>query len=128
MEMSALNPLNYDILTEKTGKTAVQKAGDFQKILEGILKKRKERPAAPSTKLTSRGEGDKLLNVCYELESLFVGSMLKTMRSTVHESEFFGKSIAKDIFNDMLYDEYATLMARSDQFGLARQIYNQLRV
>jgi flagellar protein FlgJ len=68
-----------------------------------------------------------LLDVCYEMESIFVGQMLKTMRKTVMETDFFGKSMAKDIFNDMLYDEYAKLMAKSDAFGLARQIYDQLR-
>jgi flagellar protein FlgJ len=62
------------------------------------------------------------------MESIFIGQMLRTMRNTVMETDFFGKSMAKDIFNDMLYDEYAKLMARTDQFGLARQIYNQLNV
>ena len=70
----------------------------------------------------------KLLDVCYEMESIFIGNMLKSMRRTINESDFFGKSIAKDIFRDMLYDEYAKVMARTDQLGLARQIYDQLRV
>jgi flagellar protein FlgJ len=68
-----------------------------------------------------------LLDVCYEMESIFVGQMLKSMRNTIDETDFFGKSMAKDLFNDMLYDEYAKLMAESDAFGLARQIYDQLR-
>lgn len=68
-----------------------------------------------------------LMDVCYQMEALFIGQMLDAMRETVHESEFFGKSMAKDIFSDMLYDEYAKLMARTDQVGLARHIYNQIR-
>jgi flagellar protein FlgJ len=69
----------------------------------------------------------KLLDACYEMESIFVGYMLRSMRRTIDDSDFFGKTIAKDIFRDMLYDEYAKTMARSDQLGIARQIYNQLR-
>jgi len=69
----------------------------------------------------------KLLDASYELESFFIGYMLKAMRRTLDESDFTGRSIAKDIFRDMLYDEYAKVMARTDQLGLARQIYNQLR-
>ncbi len=68
----------------------------------------------------------KLLSVCRDMEALFTGIMLKSMRETIHENNFFGKSIAKDIFSDMLYDEYAKLMAKTDQIGLARQIYDQL--
>ena len=70
----------------------------------------------------------KLMDLCYDMEAMFVGNMLKSMRKTITENEFFGKSLAKDIFQDMLYDEYAKLMARTDQFGLAHQIYNQLSV
>ena len=69
----------------------------------------------------------RLLDACYEMESIFVGYMLRSMRRTVDESDFFGKSLAKDIFRDMLYDEYAKTMARTDQLGIARQIYHQLR-
>ena len=90
--------------------------------------------AEDARKLTNAGpvgrdENDrKLLDACYEMESIFVGLMLKTMRKAVPQSGFFGESLANDIFRDMLYDEYAKIMARSDQLGIARQIYDQLRV
>lgn len=69
---------------------------------------------------------EKLLSACRDMEALFTGIMLKSMRETIHENDFFGKSLAKDLFSDMLYDEYAKLMAKTDQIGLARQIYDQL--
>ena len=119
--LSSLNPINYDLLKEKASNNGLQKANTFKRILEGALGNGE--PTGDSD-----DKDDKLLDVCYELETIFVGSMLDTMKSTVHESGFFGKSIVKDIFSDMLYDEYAKLMARSDQFGLAREIYSQLRV
>jgi flagellar protein FlgJ len=71
--------------------------------------------------------GDKkLLDACYGMETLFIENLFDAMRKTVNESDFFGQSLAKDIFSDMLYSEYAKLSARSDQFGLAKQIYEQL--
>jgi flagellar protein FlgJ len=93
---------------------------DFAEILiKEISKSNKQVPKEPDKKL---------MDVCYDMEAMFVGNMLKSMRKTVMENDFFGKSLAKDIFQDMLYEEYAKLMARTDQFGLAHQIYNQLSV
>ncbi len=103
----------------------IKEQRNFAKILREKIKTGKETISEPN----SEAKNDKkLLDVCYEMESLFIGNMLKSMRKTVMESGFFGKSIAKDIFRDMLYDEYAKSMARTGQLGLAKQIYNQLSV
>jgi flagellar protein FlgJ len=74
----------------------------------------------------SPNDDKKLLDACYGMETLFIENLFDAMRKTVNESDFFGQSLAKDIFSDMLYSEYAKLSARSDQFGLAKQIYEQL--
>jgi flagellar protein FlgJ len=79
-------------------------------------------------KLGSEGYNAKLLEACYGMESLFIENLFDAMRKTVPESGFFGQSLAKDIFRDMLYSEYAKIAAKSDQFGLARQIYERLSV
>jgi len=103
----------------------IKEQRNFAEILREKIKTGKE----TILKTNSEAKNDKkLLDVCYEMESLFIGNMLKSMRKTVMESGFFGKSIAKDIFQDMLYDEYAKSMARTGQLGLAKQIYNQLSV
>ena len=99
----------------------LEKDGKFARMLQDRMESIDER-------LSSNKNDKKLLDVCYEMESLFIGVMLRAMKNTIHESDFFGSSIAKDIFRDMLYDEYAKIMARTDQFGIARQIYDQLRV
>lgn len=103
----------------------IKEQRNFAEILREKIKTGKQ----TISELNSEVKNDKkLLDVCYEMESLFIGNMLKSMRKTVMESGFFGKSIAKDIFRDMLYDEYAKSMARTGQLGLAKQIYNQLSV
>ena len=59
-----------------------------------------------------------------ELESFFVKQMLNEMRKTVikaNESDF-----AQNMYEDMLFDEYAAAMTKNAGFGLADQIYLSL--
>lgn len=59
-----------------------------------------------------------------ELEGFFVKQMLSEMRKTIlkaNESDF-----AQNMYEDMLYDEYATAMTKNAGFGLADQIYLSL--
>lgn len=59
-----------------------------------------------------------------ELESYFVKQMLSAMRKTVIKSQ--ENDFAKNMYEDMLYDEYATAMTKNAGFGLADQIYLSL--
>jgi len=99
---------------------AMKKKRDFAEVLITEI--------SAGNRTVSKETDKKLMDVCYDMEAMFIGNMLKSMRQTVKENDLFGKSLAKDIFQDMLYEEYAKLMARTDQFGLAHQIYNQLSV
>ena len=69
---------------------------------------------------------EKLWNACVEAESLFVGKMLKEMKSTVHKSEWLHGGYAEDIFEDMLYDEYALKVSKNSDFGMAKMLYEEL--
>jgi flagellar protein FlgJ len=123
LNIQDFTPINFDTFLMRAQNDPVRRMGEFENILQREMEKKNPRIESMD------GVSDKkLLDVSYEMEAIFIGQMLRTMRNTVMETDFFGKSMAKDIFNDMLYDEYAKLMARTDQFGLARQIYNQLRV
>ena len=60
-----------------------------------------------------------------ELEGFFVKQMLSSMRKTImkaNESDF-----AQSMYEDMLFDEYATAMTKNAGFGLADQIYLSLQ-
>ncbi|MDY5124112.1 MAG: rod-binding protein [Treponema sp.] len=59
-----------------------------------------------------------------ELESYFVKQMLSSMRKTVIKAN--GNDFAQNMYEDMLYDEYATNMTKTAGFGLADQIYLSL--
>lgn len=61
-----------------------------------------------------------------ELESYFVKQMLSEMRKTVNKSALGGSDFAGEMYNDMLFDEYAASMTKNAGFGLADQIYLSL--
>ena len=125
LQIQDFTPVNIDIFRVRTQDDPVTRAGEFERILRSEMERNDGAGAAKAGGRSVMPE-KKLLDVCYEMEAIFIGQMLKTMRKTVMETDFFGKSLARDIFNDMLYDEYAKVMAKSDEFGLARQMYKQL--
>ncbi len=50
------------------------------------------------------------------------------MRKTVNKSGLMDGGFAEDIYEDMLYDEYAKNMASSTRLGIAEMLYKQLNV
>lgn len=68
----------------------------------------------------------KLMNVCIEMESLFVSKMLKEMRKTVHKNDWLHGGFAEEVFEDMLYDKYALEVSKKANLGLANQLYNEM--
>jgi flagellar protein FlgJ len=117
-----MSPLDIDVAKYRIGENTLQSVGSFERILQ-----EKKGDAEDRSGRAGRIKKDRLMDACHEMEALFIGQMLKTMRNTIMETDFFGKSMVKDIFNDMLYDEYAKKMAATDQFGLAKQIYDRVR-
>jgi peptidoglycan hydrolase FlgJ len=79
------------------------------------------RPKLPS------GDGRAQLEfVAREFESLFAKQMLDSMRATLNNGhDLLNGGMAEEIFNDMLYDEYARMMARTGSLGIADMIVRQ---
>lgn len=69
---------------------------------------------------------DRLMDVCRDFESLFIKQMLDSMRKTVNKSGLIERGMGEDIFEDMLYDEYAKKIANTANLGISRLLYNQL--
>ena len=59
------------------------------------------------------------------MESYIVKQMLSSMRKTILRADG-DTSFARGMYEDMLYDEYATAMTKNAGFGLADQMYLQL--
>ena len=68
----------------------------------------------------------KLWDACIQAESIFVGQMLKQMRNTVEKGGLINGGQTEEIFTDMLYDEYATNMSKTANFGVAKSMYDQM--
>ncbi len=68
----------------------------------------------------------KLFDASVEFESMFVKIMLTQMRKTIEKGELLHGGYAEEIFEDMLYDEYAKEISKNASLGLAEQIYQTL--
>ncbi len=68
-----------------------------------------------------------LYKACLDFESLFIRQMLEVMRKTVdRRDDLLNGGMTQDVFEGMLYDEYAKKMAETAGFGLAETIYRQV--
>jgi flagellar protein FlgJ len=70
---------------------------------------------------------DELFKVCQDFEAIFIKQMLNAMKQTVPKTGLMDGGFAEEIFEDMLYDEYAQAMAKTAQFGLSNLLYRQLK-
>ena len=77
-------------------------------------------------KTQSRIEMDsRLYKACEDFEAIFLKQMLKAMRKTVNKAGLLDGGFAEEVYEDMLYDEYAKSMAKTAGFGLAAKLYRQ---
>jgi len=76
-------------------------------------------------KAFDEGDKEKLKKACDEFEAIMLQILYKQMKATVPESDFIEKSIAREIFEDMLDEE---LMKKGSQrgVGISEMLYRQL--
>jgi len=78
--------------------------------------------------LPDTDDRSRLEAVAKEFESLFAKQMLDSMRDTLNsEDDMLNGGMAQDIFDDMLYDEYARMMANTGSLGIADMIVDQFQ-
>jgi flagellar protein FlgJ len=69
---------------------------------------------------------DKLYEQCEALETFLVKTLISGMRNTVQKSKLIDTGFAGQMYEDMLYDEYAKDFTRNANFGLAELAYLEL--
>lgn len=74
----------------------------------------------------STQEDAKLREACKDFEAILIKQMLDAMRKTVPESSLLERNQGQDIFEDMLYQEYAEQMADSQSIGISDMMYRQM--
>ncbi|MDR2049371.1 MAG: rod-binding protein [Treponema sp.] len=88
------------------------------------------RTAAPSGKTeldkTLPDFDQKLYEQCEALEGFLIKNMLKGMRDTVMKSNLIDTGFAGEVYEDMLWDEYAKAYTEKADFGLAEMAYMEL--
>ncbi len=78
-----------------------------------------------NSKLSSK-ENSKLKQACSDFEAIFIKQMLNSMKKTINKTKLIDGGMSEDIFEDMLFDEYAAKMSANSNLGLAKQMYSQL--
>ncbi|MDR3355960.1 MAG: rod-binding protein [Spirochaetaceae bacterium] len=71
-------------------------------------------------------KGDKLYEQCEALEVFLIKTLINGMRKTVEKSGLTAGGFAGDMYEDILYDEYAKDFTRNAGFGLAELAYVEL--
>ena len=121
MDVASIQALQYVGQNEKNR---------FEELSNRLLREKEKSRAVSSSNSSLQGNRSvrdkKLYGVCQDFEAIFIKQMLNAMRKTVDKSGLIDGGMAEEIFEDMLYDEYAKKMSRTARFGLAEILYDQL--
>ena len=92
-----------------------------------VLGPRSRRDSRTAARKPVIDRNSELFKASQDFEALFIKQMLDVMRKTIHkEDDLLGGGLGQDVYEDMLYSEYAKKMASTAQFGLADIIYRQV--
>ncbi|MDR2768066.1 MAG: rod-binding protein [Treponema sp.] len=138
--MAGINPLNagnsaYIPLSGAAGGVRQQQLGDARGGFTDLLERMKARPgntgetekaAALNGARPDIDKSSKLYEQCEALETFLVKNLLSGMRKTVQKSGLVDAGFAGEVYEDMLWDEYAKEYTKSADFGLAELAYLEL--
>ncbi|NLL73529.1 MAG: hypothetical protein GX237_08375 [Clostridiales bacterium] len=68
---------------------------------------------------------EELMEVCKSFESYMLEQVMKGMEKTIPDSE--DRNPYKDMFGDMLYQEYAKNATETQELGLAKMLYESMK-
>ena len=74
-------------------------------------------------------DGDRLKEAAKAFEAHFINMVFRQMRSTINHTEggMFERSSTEKLFQELLDEQISEIAAEGGSFGLARQLYEQLR-
>jgi len=122
--------LNSEFVPFSSASAASASQAGETSTFETLLKKAQEKDASStgfaSAKKTPIDKTDKLYEACMELETFLIKNLIKSMRSTVQKTGLINTGYAGEVYEDMLYDEYAKTFAQNASFGFAEMAYREL--
>lgn len=104
--------------------------GTFDGMMNSISRFQADSAQSSEALARTRSAGDDaaLREAAQQFEALFVKQMLNSMRATLDtKSDMLYGGLSQDIFEDMLYDEYSRIFAKTGDLGIADLIYRQLQ-
>jgi flagellar protein FlgJ len=104
------------------------KEAEGEGLFADLLRKASGEEAAPPS-VSSKPVVDKsgeLYEQCQALETFLIKNLLSSMRNTVQKSGLVEEGFAGRMYEDMLYDEYASVYAKNAGFGFAELAYLEL--
>lgn len=75
-----------------------------------------------------RNEAEGLRKSCQDFEAIMLKSMLKEMRSTIPKDGLLGEGNDQEMFRDLMDQEVAMQMSRTQGIGIAKSLYKQLAI
>lgn len=109
--VSSISGINNNMdINIKAGQSKAEQNG-FEEILQQVQVEKDEK---------------KLMEVCRNLESVFVNMMFKQMQSTVEKTGLTDGGFGEEIYNDMLIEKYAEEATKGSGLGLAQVMFKQL--
>ncbi len=68
----------------------------------------------------------KLRRTAQEFEAILINTLFRNFRKSLPQDSFFGKSFAMKIYQEMRDEKFAEEMAKREDFGIARLLYEKL--
>ena len=100
---------------------------NFAKLLERTQNASRTAPSeTPASAKNAIDKNNELYELCVELETFLVKNLIKSMRSTVQKSNLIDSGFAGEVYEDMLYDEYAKTFSQNANLGFAEMAYREL--
>jgi len=99
---------------------------DFAELLRRTNNTRQGNDTTPLPRVPAIVENMELYELALELEQILVQNMLRGMRNTVQRTNLIDTGFAGEIYEDMLFDEYARILTRNAGFGFAEMAYREL--
>jgi len=81
---------------------------------------------ASLTRRSNADSHDELRALSGDFEALFVKIVLDSMRDTLSNDSLIPKNAGEKLFEDRLYDEYAKIISKAANLGIAEMIYTRL--
>lgn len=85
---------------------------DFEKMFQEALEKKDDKALRKS---------------CMEMEKIFLAMIFKQMKATIPKSRLVPEYQGAEILESMIDEAFVEEMAKSNSFGLAKMLYEQLK-